>query len=275
MRRGRDHLARCPHVSTNGLGTVIAPSSESQLDLRDRFWGREPIAIVGMACRFPKAPDLEGFWRVLRDGVDAITEVPADRWDAAALYDEDVEAPGKMRTRWGGFLDHVDGFDASFFAISPREAVQMDPQQRLMLELSWEALEDAGIRPPALNGTRTAVFFGAMWDDYAMRRAGNLDAIGQHTATGQELSLIAARVSYVLGLRGPSLTLGTASSSSLVAVHMACQSLRAGDADLALVGGVNLILSPATTVAMSKFGGLSPDGRSFAFDARANGYVRG
>jgi acyl transferase domain-containing protein/acyl carrier protein len=237
--------------------------------------GEAPIAIVGLGCRFPGAEGRAAFWRLLCDGVDAISEVPPDRWDAAALHDPDPAAPGKTITKRGGFLDRVDGFDASFFGISPREAVEMDPQQRLLLETSWEALDDAGIPPRGLAGSRTAVLFGAMWRDYGKVPGNTRHSIAQHTATGNDLSIIAARVSYVLGLEGPSVALNTACSSSLVAVHLACQSLRTGESDLALAGGVNLILAPDSTIAMSKFGGLSPDGRCFTFDARANGYGRG
>ncbi|WP_437947156.1 SDR family NAD(P)-dependent oxidoreductase [Sorangium sp. So ce296] len=232
----------------------------------------EPIAIVGMACRFPGAPSLSAFWQLLCDGVDAITEVPADRWGVEALHRDDAGAAG---ARWGGFLEQVDRFDPQFFDISPREAAQIDPQQRLMLELSWEALEDAGIPPRGMRGTRSGVFFGAMWSDYGKVAGSAADRIAQHTATGQDLSILAARVSYVLGLEGPSMAVNTACSSSLVAVHLACQSLLRGESELALAGGVNLMLAPESTVAMSRLGVLSPDGRSKAFDARANGYVRG
>jgi len=240
-----------------------------------RMPSEEPIALVGMACRFPGgAEDPGAFWRLLCEEREGVTEVPASRWDVAALYDADPARPGRMSTRWGGFLGQVDGFDPDFFGISPKEAVRMDPQQRLMLELSWEALEDAGIAAGTLRESLTGVFFGAMWNDYA-RLPRALESIAQHTATGQDLSLIPARVSYTLGLQGPSLAINTACSSSLVAIHLACQALRTGEATLALAGGVNLLLSPDATVAMSKFGGMAPDGRCKAFDARANGYVRG
>jgi amino acid adenylation domain-containing protein len=235
--------------------------------------GVEPIAVVGLACRFPRAANAKAFWQLLSEGRDAITEVPADRWNSASFYDADTAAPGKMNTRWGGFLDRIDEFDAQFFGIAPREASQMDPQQRVMLELAWEALEDAGLVPTALQGSRTGVFLGAMWADYA--RLCSSAAIRQHTATGQDSSIIPARISYALGLGGPSIAVNTACSSSLVAIHLACQSLFSGESNLALAGGVNLILSPDSTIAMSKFGAMAPDGRSKAFDARANGYVRG
>lgn len=235
----------------------------------------EPIAIVGLACRFPGASNPDKYWELLCQGVDAIREVPKERWSLDAFFDADKDAPGKMSTRWGGFLDQVDEFEPQFFGISPREAVQIDPQQRLMLELSWEALENAGVVPETLKGSRTGVFFGAMWADYARLSANSPTTIVQHSATGQDLSIIPARVSYTLGLEGPSLVLNTACSSSLVAVHLACQSLRSGESTMALAGGVNLILSPESTVTMSKFGAMAPDGRSKAFDASANGYVRG
>jgi acyl transferase domain-containing protein/acyl carrier protein len=235
----------------------------------------EPIAIVGIACRVPGATDPRAFWEMLRGGVDAVREPPANRWAVEMLFDTDVSAPGKVSTKHGGFLDDVAGFDASFFGISEREAVQVDPQQRLFLELAWEALEDAGVPPGALKGTRTGVFAGAMWMDYATLPGLSREQIAQHTATGRDLSIIPARVSYTLGLQGPSITVNTACSSSLVAVHLARQSILRGESRWALAGGVNLMLSPDSTIAMSKFGGMAPDGRCKAFDARANGYVRG
>jgi acyl transferase domain-containing protein len=234
-----------------------------------------PVAIIGLSCRLPKGPSADAFWRALCAGEDAITETPRARWNVDAFYDADAHAPGKMSSRWGGFLEQVDQFDPLFFGISPREAAEMDPQQRLMLELSWEALEDSGVPVDTLAGSPTGVFFGAMWSDYARLAGGRPDAILQHTATGQDLSIIPARISYALGLRGPSVAVSTASSSSLVAVHMACQSLSSGESSLALAGGVNLILAPESTIAMSKLGTMARDGRSKAFDARADGYVRG
>ncbi|HEY2873914.1 MAG TPA: beta-ketoacyl synthase N-terminal-like domain-containing protein, partial [Reyranella sp.] len=234
----------------------------------------DPIAIVGMACRLPGAPSLDDFWHLLETETDAIREVPADRWPIDQLYDADPLVPGRMATRWGGFLESVDRFDAAFFGLSPREAVQTDPQQRLALELAWEALEDAAIRPSHLSGGRTGVFLGAMWSDYARLLSGR-DDIAQHTATGQDISIISARIAYTLGLQGPALTIDTACSSALVAVHQACQSLRSGESTVALAGGVHLVLAPESTIAMTKFGAMAPDGRCKAFDSRANGYVRG
>ncbi|MBL1102638.1 type I polyketide synthase, partial [Streptomyces coffeae] len=228
----------------------------------------EAIAVVGISCRLPKSPDPEAFWRALRSGASAIEPAPPGRWED--------HAAGQPGIRWGGFLDRVDMFDPGFFEISPREAATMDPQQRLSMELSWEALEDAAIVPGTLQGSDCAVFVGAIADDYAtLARRQGTDALTRHSLTGVHRSLIANRVSYFLGLHGPSLTVDTGQSSSLVAVHLACESLRNGTSALALAGGVNLNLLAHGTAAVEKFGGLSPDGRCFTFDARANGYVRG
>ncbi|MGW7081846.1 beta-ketoacyl synthase N-terminal-like domain-containing protein, partial [Streptomyces sp. NPDC054866] len=228
------------------------------------------IAVVGTACRLPRADTPEAFWQVLRDGRDTVTGLPADR-------PELCDSPGTQATpRKGAFLDHVDRFDPAFFGIGPREAAAMDPQQRLMLELTWEALERAGIVPATLGATRTGVFVGAMSDDYARltQRHGPL-AIGQHTATGLHRGIIANRVSYTLGLTGPSLTVDTGQSSSLTAVHLACASLRNGESALALAGGVHLNLAAENYAVTEAFGALSAVGRSHTFDARADGYVRG
>ncbi|MFY1830940.1 SDR family NAD(P)-dependent oxidoreductase [Myxococcus fulvus] len=235
----------------------------------------EPIAVVGLACRMPGAPDVASFWRRLCEGYDAMREVPAERWDIDAYHDAELQAPGKMVARRASFVDGVQGFDPLFFGISPREAEQMDPQQRLMLELAWEVLEDAGVPATGLRDSSTGVFVGAIWHDYAVLHQNACAAVTPHTATGQALNIVANRISYALGLRGPSVTLDTACSSSLVAAHLACQSLRAGECRLALVGGVNLLLAPETSVALTKFGGLSPDGASKAFAADANGFARG
>jgi acyl transferase domain-containing protein/D-arabinose 1-dehydrogenase-like Zn-dependent alcohol dehydrogenase len=238
--------------------------------------GDRRIAIVGLSCRLPGAADPAAFWRLLRAGTDAITDVPAGRWDAGALLDPDPAAPGKATTTRGGFLDDVRGFDPGFFGISPRAAAALDPQQRLALELGWEALEDAGIVPARLSGSDTGVFLATGGDDYALltHRTG-LAAITPHTFAGLHRGLAANRVSHFLGLHGPSLTVDTAQSSSLVAVHLACESLRRGETAVALAGGVHLTLVPDGAVAFTKFGGLSPDGRCYVFDARANGTVRG
>ena len=237
----------------------------------------EPIAIVGMGCRFPGAvasPD--AFWRLLTDGIDAISEVPADRWDVDSVYDPDPEARGKMSTRWGGFVERVAEFDAAFFGISPREAARMDPQQRLLLEVAWEALEDAGQPTEQLSGRAAGVFLGihSLSSDYYLRQSSSLRDVDVYTSTGVAHSIVANRLSYVLDLSGPSLVVDTACSSSLVAVHLACQSLRLGECELAVAGGVNLILSPEVTVALSKLNMMAPDGRCKTFDARADGFVR-
>lgn len=236
---------------------------------------REPIAIVGIGCRFPGgASSPAAFWRLLSGGVDAIAEVPPERWDAAAFYDPDPQAPGKMSTRWGGWLERVDRFDAGFFGISPREAACMDPQQRLLLEVVWEALEDGGQVPEALAGTSTGVFVGLAGNDYGLRQLGGRSAGDIFAGTGSALSIAANRLSYVLDLHGPSLVLDTACSSSLVAVLFACRSLWSGECPLAIAGGANVILSPWLSVSFSKAGVLAPDGRCKTFDARADGYVR-
>ncbi|MEU8384485.1 polyketide synthase, partial [Streptosporangium sp. NPDC048865] len=229
-----------------------------------------PIAVIGTACRLPGAPDPRAFWRLLDEGRGAVREIPGDRGSSAVLAGLAQDNPG---VRYGGYLDDIGGFDAGFFGVSPREAAAMDPQQRLVLELAWEALEDAGLVPATLSGSATGVFVGSIADEYAaLSRA---SAIGRHTLTGTTRGIIANRVSYALGLRGPSIAVDTAQSSSLVAVHLAVESLRRGESRLALAGGVNLIVDPAGTAAVARFGGLSPDGRCHTFDRRANGYVRG
>jgi acyl transferase domain-containing protein/NADPH:quinone reductase-like Zn-dependent oxidoreductase/acyl carrier protein len=240
------------------------------------YGDEEPIAIVGMACRFPGAPDVDAFWRLLRDGVDAVSEVPGDRgWDEVLLA-RGVAPEERDKVRRGAFLPRIDGFDPLFFGISPREAAAMDPQQRLMLELCWEALESAGIRPGALKGTTTGVYAGAIWSDYgALLYRGEPEELGPYACTGVHHSIIANRISYALGLEGPSLTLDSACSSGLVVVHLACDSLRRGESRVALAGAVNLNVLPESALAVARFGALSPDGRCYTFDARANGYVRG
>jgi acyl transferase domain-containing protein len=239
---------------------------------------REPIAVVGFACRFPGgANDAESFWRILRDGVDAIGEVPPDRWDIDAYYDPDPNKPGKMNTRWGGFVDGIDHFDPQLFGVSPREASSMDPQQRILLEVAWEALENAGQAPDSLTGSSTGVFVGIVNNDYASLQLaeGGIERIDTYFGSGVGHSLASGRISYVFGLQGPSLSIDTACSSSLAAVHLAVQSLRSGECSMALAGGTNAILSPEVTIALSKFNFMAPDGRCKAFDARADGFVRG
>ena len=238
----------------------------------------DAIAIVGIGCRFPGGVDSpEAFWNLLRNGVDAIGEIPRDRWDVDRFYDPDPTAPGKMYARHGGFVQDVEQFDAAFFRITPREAADIDPQQRMLLEVAWETLEHAGIPPATLHGSETGVFIGLSSDDFATsRHNGNgLAEVSAYRALGTARSIAAGRIAYVFGLHGPVVQLDTACSSSLVAVYQACQSLRHGECSLALAGGVNLMLSPATTVALCKLAALATDGRTKSFDAAADGYVRG
>lgn len=235
----------------------------------------EPIAIVAVSCRFPGAPDPEAFWEVLSGGVDAIREVPEDRFDIDEFYDPDPETPGKTYTRFGGFLDGIDGFDPEFFGISPREAVWIEPQQRLMLETAWEGLERAGYAPATLRGSRTGIFAGVAANEYAhLLSSESVDKIEPYFITGNALNAISGRVAFALGLEGPAVAVDTACSSALVAVHQAVQALHSGDCDLALAGGVNVLLSPVTVIAASRARMLSPVGRCKTFDASADGYVR-
>jgi acyl transferase domain-containing protein len=236
----------------------------------------EPIAIVGIGCRLPGGVNgPRGYWRLLRDGVDAISDIPQGRFEVDEYYDPNPGAPGKMYVRRGGFVDHVDQLDNVFFRISPREARAMDPQQRLFLEVGWEALEDAGIDPRALARTDTGVFVGMNSNDYLQlltRNSGNIDG---HYGPGNSFCGSAGRLSYFLGLQGPSMAVDTACSSSLVATHLACQSLRSDECQIAVASGVHLILAPTVYVSISDLGALAPDGICKTFDAAANGYVRG
>ena len=235
------------------------------------------IAIVGIGCRFPGGADNpRAFWRLLADGVNAVAEAPADRPGFRTCFDADPARPGRAYSRWGGFLERVDLFDASFFGISPREAVHVDPQHRLLLELLWEACEDAGVPPSKLAGSRTGVFIGISTHDYGdlQTNPAHRGSIDMHTNSGTATSIAANRLSYVYDLRGPSIAIDTACSSSLTAVHLSCQSLRAGECDLAVAGGVQMLLTPELTIGFCKASMLSPDGECRAFDAGANGYVR-
>jgi len=237
----------------------------------------EPIAIVGMGCRFPGASGLDEFWTLVRNGVDAISEIPRERWNIDKFYDPLPGTLARMSTRWGGFLAGVDRFDPHFFGISPREAAAMDPQQRVLLEVTWEALENAGQPPDKLAGTRTGVFVGIGGFDYTnvlLNYADHFKIINAYLGTGNAHSIAANRISYLLDLRGPSMAIDTACSSSLVAIHMACESLRVSESDLAISAGVNLILSPEVTIAFSHARMMAADGRCKTFDAKADGYVR-
>ena len=251
----------------------------------------EPIAIIGIGCRFPgNANDPASLWHLLHDGVDAVTEIPSDRWDIDACYDPDPEAPLKSYTRNGSFIQEVDQFDAQFFGISPREAASLDPQQKLLLEVTWEALENAGLASNKLRNSRTGVYVGICTDDHVSNQTVNAVtklvtqssknqetsvAVDAYTGIGSARSVAVGRISHLLGLQGPNIQLDTACSSSLIAVHLACQSLRLKECNLALVGGVNLILSPGNTLARCKMKALAPDGRCKTFAASADGYGQG
>ena len=258
--------ALAAHLSSPGAGRMVGGRDAAVA---------APIAIVGMSCRFPGAPDLDSFWRLLIRGDDAVREVPADRWDIDSLYDPNPATPGKMHSRCGGFLDRVDEFDAQFFGISPREAAAMDPQQRILLEVAWEALEHAGIAPDSIRGTATGTFVGIGPIDYTYLHLLKSDTADAYIASGCTQSIAANRLAYTLDLHGPSMAIDTACSASLVAIHQACQSLRAGECAMALSGGANLVLTPITNVVLSQARMLSPTGRCRAFDAAADGYVRG
>jgi amino acid adenylation domain-containing protein len=247
------------------------------MNLNNRTTSKEPVAIIGIGCRFPgKAGNPEAFWRLLDAGVDAITEVPPTRWNAKRFFDPEAGKPGKTPARWGGFVEGIDEFDPHFFGISPREATRMDPQQRLLLEVAWEAIEDAGVPLERIAGTRTAVFAGISAWDYSLLQTNFRDrgSIDVYSNTGSSLSIATNRISYCFDFKGPSATVDTACSSALVAVHLACRSIWVDGCPMALAGGVNTAIMPDWFIGFSRLGMLSPDGRCKAFDARANGYVR-
>jgi acyl transferase domain-containing protein len=239
----------------------------------------EPVALVGVGCRFPGGvEDPAGFWDLIASGTDAVGDIPPDRWRADAFYDPDPATPGRMTVRQGGFLDRpVDRFDAAFFGMPPREAAALDPQQRLLLEVTWEAFEDAGIPLATTAGREVGVYMGGFTFDAATHQLSdaNRHLVGTATPTGVSMTMLAARLSYTFDWHGPSLTLDTACSSSLVAFHHACAALSRGECEVAVAGGVNVMVNPVTTILMSKGQFLSPDGRSKSFDHRANGYARG
>ncbi|WP_244734979.1 phthiocerol type I polyketide synthase PpsB [Mycobacterium tuberculosis] len=264
----------CSRIS--GMTAQQRTSLADEFDRVSRIAVAEPVAVVGIGCRFPGDVDgPESFWDFLVAGRNAISTVPADRWDAEAFYHPDPLTPGRMTTKWGGFVPDVAGFDAEFFGITPREAAAMDPQQRMLLEVAWEALEHAGIPPDSLGGTRTAVMMGVYFNEYQSMLAASPQNVDAYSGTGNAHSITVGRISYLLGLRGPAVAVDTACSSSLVAVHLACQSLRLRETDLALAGGVSITLRPETQIAISAWGLLSPQGRCAAFDAAADGFVRG
>ena len=236
----------------------------------------EPIAVIGAGCRFPGGGITpEKYWENLRNGLDSVREVPGEKWDLSENYNADPDVPGKMYSKLGGFLDETDLFEPEFFRITPREALYMDPQQRLLLECSWEGLESAGILPESLKGSQTGVYVGISASDYSFKQVIDLNTINAYSGTGSFLSVAAGRISFYFGLRGPSLSVDTACSSSLVSAIMAVKSLRERECNLALAGGVNLILEPNWSVAFSRLNALSADGHCKTFDASANGYVRG
>ncbi|MGB3533336.1 MAG: type I polyketide synthase, partial [Microcoleaceae cyanobacterium] len=235
----------------------------------------EPIAIVGLGCRFPGANNPDEFWSLLQQEKDAISEVPPERWNIEKYYNPNPEIPGKISTRHGGFVPYLAEFDADFFGIAPREAVSLDPQQRLLLEVSWEALENAGIIPEKLTQKQIGVFIGISSNDYSQQLlTQDIREIDAYLATGNSHSTAAGRLSYLLGFTGPSLAVDTACSSSLVGIHLACQSLRNKECNLALAGGVNRIISPEFSINFSKARMLASDGRCKTFDAAADGFVR-
>lgn len=257
-----------------------APFVVAMSDTHEKKDLAEPIAIVGIGCRFPgDAHSPAAFWQLLKEGKLAVSDVPAERWDTQAYYDPDPDAPGKMYTRHGAFLEDIARFDASFFGISPREAVRMDPQQRLLAEVTWEALEHAGLAASTLAGSRTGVFIGMMNNfEYAhlqMLQEGGTHFNDPYFGMGSSSSVAAGRLAYLLNLQGPTMTIDTACSSSLVCVHLASQSLRNRECTMALVGGVNALLSPESVVNACKMRMLSPDGRCKTFDAGADGFVLG
>jgi acyl transferase domain-containing protein len=271
-----EHSPKVDQLNSSQRLLLALKEARTKLEAVERSKS-EAIAIIGTGCRFPgKANNPEAFWQLLRNGVDAITEVPPQRWDIDAYYDPEPDTPGKIYTRYGGFLDDIDQFDPQFFGISPRTAAMSDPQQRLLLQVGWEALENAGQVPERLSGSQTGVFVGITTSDYArlLLQDGGLSQIDANYLTGNPLNTVAGRLSYTLGLQGPSLIVDTACSSSLVAVHLACQSLRNRECDQALAGGVNVILSPEGAMALCRTRMMARDGRCKTFDATADGFVR-
>lgn len=261
---------------TNLSAVKLALIAQEARARAQAFINADPVAIVGMACRAPGGADTpDALWRLVRGRIDATREVPAERWNGARWFDPDPSAPGKITTNRAGFLENIDAFDPDYFGMLRREAELMDPQQRLALETAIEAIDDAGVPHERLRGSRTGVFIASYHDDYARLVYEDVDAIDLRTLTGTLQSIVSNRISHFLDLRGPSFTLDSACSASLVAVHLACQSLRSGESDFALAGGVSVILSPELMVAMSKVGFMSPDGRCKTFDARADGFGRG
>src|SRR5687767_11568963 len=235
----------------------------------------EPIAIVGMSCRFPFAPTLQEFWNLLSQGKETITEMPSDRWNPDHYFDPDPEAERKTNQRHASFLKNIHDFDPLFFNISPAEATEMNPSQKLMLELVWEAIENSSIPYNDVQGRKVGVYVGNIWNDFEHHRKHKNAVVTSHSAVGQSSNIIANRVSFTYGFTGPSLVVDTGCSSSLVALHLACQSLWDKSTEMSVVGGINHILDPDQYVLLSKFGGLSSKGRCSTFDKDGDGFVRG
>ena len=256
-------------------GEPVTPASGGTSFSAERRFVEKPIAIVGMSGVMPQSEDLEEFWQNLRDSKDLVTVVPPDRWRWEDYFGDPFKEPNKSNSKWGGFMKEVDKFDPLFFGISPREAQMMDPQQRLFLEHVWKAVEDAGHKVSDLSGTRTGVFVGVATNDYLAVMTGQGAVLDGYTASGNSHAVLANRVSYLLGLRGPSAPLDTACSSSLIAMHRALESIHTGSCDMAIVGGVHVMLTPAGHISFSSAGMLSPEGKCKSFDKSANGYVRG
>ncbi|MEM8741946.1 MAG: beta-ketoacyl synthase N-terminal-like domain-containing protein, partial [Pseudomonadota bacterium] len=264
------------HAGLSALET--ASHLPRSAETRAGFDTEAPIAIIGIGCRFPgQAEDGESFWANLTEGRNCITEVPAARWDVDAFYDPDPDAPGRMITRYGGFVDDIDAFDAPFFGVSPREAVQLDPQHRMLLETAWKSMENAGLPVEDLRARPTGVFVGISINDYSqvLARSGDPTRLDDYLGMGNATSMAAGRIAHFMGLEGPAIAVDTACSSSLTSLHMACEALRRGDCHVALAGGVNSILAPEINISLSKARMLAPDGRCKTFDGAADGYVRG
>ncbi len=274
----KDKTSQSCEVNQNVSESVSFSKPISVNNIQNKLpYAEHSVAIIGIACRFPNGVNtIDEYWRLLRNGEDVITEIPEQRKEMGLYFDYSGRSGGKAAARYGGFLNNIDLFDAQFFNIASKEAVNIDPQQRFLLELTWEALENAGINPESLVGSQTGVFVGVFSNDYELLQIkyNGEEGLDSFFATGSSPSLIAGRVSYVFGFNGPAISVNTACSSSLTAVHMARQSLLNNECDIAIASGVNLLLSPELNLAFSEAGMLSPDGRCKTFDADANGYVR-